>query len=347
MILDRAALGGIIAWAVAFMVAICPGLAAAAPPECLEDAEKTGTLSIVVENDLFAKTDRHYTAGQGLSWVTSPSTTPAWAGKLASDIPAFRDSKCVRAQYDLNQAIFTPSATMLSNPDPSDRPYGGWLNASVSLIGISGDDSRRLDQLTIGVGTVGPASLAQQAQRLVHTLEGIPIPAGWAFQLRNEPTLQLQYERSSRAFAYPSRKSLGLAFDVIPHAGFALGNVYTYADIGATMRVGVDLPQDYGPPRLGPSVPASTFFETDTRVGWYLFAGVEGRAVARNLFLDGNTLEDSRRVTKIPVVADVQAGLAITVYAVRLSYTQIWRSREFVGQSSPDQFGVVTLSVRW
>jgi lipid A 3-O-deacylase len=347
MILQRSAVAGITVLVGTLTIGMCPSIAGPAQPECLEDTEKTGTLSAVVENDLFAKTDRHYTAGQSVSWVTSARETPAWAKNLAKQIPAFKDWKCVRTQYDLNQAIFTPTATALSNPDPRDRPYAGWLNASFSLIGESGDMSNIIDRLTIGLGTVGPASLAEQAQRLVHTLESIPVPAGWAFQLRNEPTLQLQYERSWRDALPPRRLPLGLGFDVIPHAGFALGNVYTYANAGATARVGVDLPQDYGPPRLGPSVPATAFFESDKRVGWYLFASVEGRAVARNLFLDGNTFVDSRRVTKIPFIADVQGGLAITVRAVRISYTQIWRSREFAGQPSPDQFGVVTLSVRW
>jgi Uncharacterized protein conserved in bacteria (DUF2219) len=36
----------------------------------------------------------------------------------------------------------------------------------------------------------------------------------------------------------------------------------------------------------------------------------QGRAVARNIFLDGNTFQNSRRVVKEPVVAD----LALTVF---------------------------------
>lgn len=65
------------------------------------------------------------------------------------------------------------------------------------------------------------------------------------------------------------------------------------------LRLGQRLPLDYGPPRIQPSLPGSGFFvPPQDRFGWYLFAGVEGRAVARNIFLDGNTFRDSRSVDK-------------------------------------------------
>jgi hypothetical protein len=42
--------------------------------------------------------------------------------------------------------------------------------------------------------------------------------------------------------------------------------------------------------------------------GWDLFFGTQGRAVARNIFLDGNTFQNSRSVSKEPVVADLIIG---------------------------------------
>jgi hypothetical protein len=164
--------------------------------------------------------------------------------------------------------------------------------------------------------------------------------------LRNEPTVQLLFQRSWRAAAaYAFSSDYGL--DITPHAGFALGNVYTFANAGLTFRVGKDLQQDYGPPRLGPSVPGSGHFVPRSTFGWYLFAGVEGRAVARNIFLDGNTFVGGPRVSHTPLVADLQAGFAVTVDQLRLSYTHVWRTKEFETQRTPDQFGAISLSFRW
>jgi lipid A 3-O-deacylase len=84
-----------------------------------------------------------------------------------------------------------------------------------------------------------------------------------------------------------------------------------------------------------------------TRFGWYLFAGAEGRAVARGIFLDGNPWRNSQRFDKKPLVADLNAGLAIMVDAVRLAYTFVYRTEEFGGQDKPDTFVSISVSFRW
>ncbi|HEY8580935.1 MAG TPA: lipid A deacylase LpxR family protein [Beijerinckiaceae bacterium] len=307
------------------------------------EAEEQGTLSVVVENDLFARRDQSYTSGVRASWVTSPANTPKWAIDLARQVPLFADWGTVRTEYAIQQTIFTPPNTRLNPPDPLERPYAGWLNASIGLIGETGS---LLDQLSVSIGVVGPASLAQQSQRLVHDILGIDSPKGWDYQLRNEPTIQLRYQRSWRALAaYAFSSDYGL--DLTPHAGAALGNVYTFANAGVTFRIGKDLQQDYGPPRIGPSVPGSGYFVPRSTLGWYLFAGVEGRAVARNIFLDGNTFVDSRSVSRTPLVLDLQAGFSVTLDQLRVSYTHVWRTKEYETQRTPDQFGAVSVSLRW
>lgn len=324
-------------------IALSCALAAPALAQFPPKAEEKGTFSLVVENDLFQNTDRAYTSGVRASWVTAPQNTPAFAVELARRLPIFADWGAVRTEYAIQQAIFTPRNTSLYVPDPRDRPYAGWLNASFGLIGETGPI---LDQLSISLGVVGPASLARESQKLVHDILNESSPNGWKYQLRNEPTIQLAYQRSWRALAaYAFNTDFGL--DLTPHAGFTLGNVYTYANAGVTFRIGKDLQQDYGPPRVGPSVPGSNFFEPRSKLGFYLFAGVEGRAVARNIFLDGNTFVDSRSVDKRHFVGDVQAGAALTFDRLRVSYTQVWRSKEFFGQPTPERFGAVTASLRW
>ena len=81
--------------------------------------------------------------------------------------------------------------------------------------------------------------------------------------------------------------------------------------------------------------------------GWYLFAGVEGRAVAYNAFLDGPWFRASPDVEKKPFVADVQAGAALTWRGFRFAYTYVLRTREFDGQESSDRFGAITLPAGW
>ncbi|MCR6645696.1 MAG: lipid A deacylase LpxR family protein [Terricaulis sp.] len=82
------------------------------------------------------------------------------------------------------------------------------------------------------------------------------------------------------------------------------------------------------------------------RLSWSIFAGVQGRAVARNLFLDGNTWEDSASVERKPFVADFQTGLSVSAGDWRLAYTYVWRTEEFETQRARQDFGALALSVR-
>lgn len=311
-------------------------------PALAADEPETGTLSLVFENDLFYDTDRNYTNGVRAAWLSGPGRTPAWALDAARWFPLFPDGGTVRTNYAIGQNMYTPDDIALTTPPLDDRPYAGWLYGSIGLIAETG---RRLDQLELTLGVVGPASLAEQTQTIVHEITGSPEPRGWDTQLKNEPGVVLTYQRSWRRFI--SESISGFGFDATPHAGGALGNVFTYANAGLTLRFGRRLPLDYGPPRIQPSLPGSGFFVPQDGFGWYLFAGVDGRAVARNIFLDGNTFRDSRSVDKKPLVGDLQFGIAVTWRNVRLSYTHVLRTREFDTQDAADGFGAVSLSVRF
>jgi hypothetical protein len=184
-----------------------------------------------------------------------------------------------------------------------------------------------------------------------HRIFGFQQPKGWKYQLKNEPGVVLYYEKSRRSlYEFPLQGVIpieNLGVDITPHVGLALGNVMTYGAAGFTARFGDDLPADFGPPKIRPNLPGSDYFEPDDSFGWYLFGGLEGRLVARNIFLDGNTFQSSRSVDKNPVVADFQAGAALTFWRARLSYTHIWRTPEYIGQSAFDNFGSVALSMRF
>lgn len=305
------------------------------------DAEK-GTLNLLFEDGFFYNDDRDYTTGWLVSWTTAPSDTPDWAIGIARAVPFFGQTGVVRATYGLGQDIFDPDNFALKDPPTTDHPYGGYLYGQMGLAQLTDTD---LDQLQVELGMVGPASLAGNVQIFVHSILGDIHPMGWHYQLRDEPGLIINDEHSWRAVA--SGSFWGLSFDVDPHVGGAIGNVYDYVNAGAMGRIGLNLPDDYGPLRIEPSLPGTSFFEPTGNFSVYLFSGVDGRAVVRDLFLDGNTFEPSRHVDKIPFVGDFQTGLAIAMDRWRLAYTHVFRTKEFTTQQKAQQFGAVNLSVRF
>jgi lipid A 3-O-deacylase len=311
-----------------------------APPAAdAADDSSLGTFSFVLENDLFYNTDRDYTNGVQLAWVPRVDSPPDWPVRIAHMVPWFPKTGRVRHGYVLGQSMFTPRDITLTNPPADDRPYAGWLYGGV---GLAVETGRQLDQLALMLGVVGPASMAEQSQKFIHRAIGSPQPQGWDTQLGNEPGILLTYQRSWRGAATTLS---GFDLDLTPNMGGALGNVYTYANAGLTVRYGRHLPADYGPLRIQPSLPGAGFFAATKEFAWYLFAGFEGRAVARNIFLDGNTFQNSRSVEKNPLVGDLQWGIAVTWQNTRLSYTHVLRTREFKTQGGRDAFGAVSISV--
>lgn len=299
-------------------------------------------ITFTLENDLFAGHDDGYTNGVRASYVSPEANIPAWIEQMAAFMPFFPTQGHTRWTMALGQGMFAPTDLTLATPDPNDRPYAGWLYGTVGLIA---DRGSTLDNLQLTLGMVGPASLAGETQRLVHrTIHGT-IPQGWDHQLKNEPGLVLSYEHKWRGLIEFS--PFGLGADFTPSIGASVGNIYTHAAASLMFRIGYDLPSDYGPPVIRPNLPGSDFFVPSRTFGWYLFAGLEGRAVGRNIFLDGNTFQDSPSVDKRMFVGGVQAGVAFTYHNTRLAYTHVLRTHEFRGQANAEQFGALTLSVRF
>lgn len=303
-----------------------------------------GTFSLTFENDVVGNSDQDYTNGARISYVTPRDQLP-WAGRVARrNLGWLTDADDWYATVALGQNIYTPEDLSRVPPDPTDRPYAGFLYAS---FGIAADRGDRLDTIAIDLGVVGPASQADEVQRLWHEAFGFTEPEGWEYQLENEPGVRLLYERKYR-FGYDFNLPIfDLAVDAAPHFGLALGNVDTSAAAGLTVRVGDKLRDNYGPPRVRPALAGPGFYESDSGFGWYFFAGAEGRVVGRNIFLEGNTFRDSPDVDPHRLVADLQGGLALQFGGYELSYTHVFRSPEFDGEDGFSDFGSLTLSAKF
>ena len=293
-----------------------------------------------IENDSIAHTDRYYSHGLRFTLIRPIESENALQRKLARAIPLFHGEGDMSTAYAIGQNVYTPRNKRLSVPDPDDRPYAGWLYATV---GIDEQLDRGLDRAQLTFGVVGPASLAEEVQRQFHNARDRPLPQGWDNQLGNEITLMLSFERQWRALiSTPANYKWGV--DVTPHAGGSVGTPFTFINTGFMLRAGWDMPLDYGPPRIQPGLPGSGLFNPTKGLHWYTFAGVDLRAVALDLFLDGSTWRDSPSVDKKSFVGDLHVGFVVGFDHVRISYTHVVRSKEFKTQGESHNFGAFSIS---
>ncbi len=299
--------------------------------------------SLSLENDMFADRDQRYTNGVRFSTLRAEERLPEIFRRNLDKIPFFPEHGKKRFGFQLGQSMFTSDDTSDEDPPEDERPYAGWLYTTME---VSSDTGVTLDQFQITLGIVGKYSMAEQTQRIVHQLTGSSDPRGWHTQLKTEPGIIISYQRKWKAekkFA----DIAGLGFDFSPHIGGSIGNIFTHLSAGGMARAGFDLPRDYGPPLISPSLTGSNFFIPTNTFGWYVFAGFEGRAMARNIFLDGNTFRKSRSVDKKYFVGDIMTGAVLTFRHFRLAYTHVLRTREYRGQDGKDSYGAVTLTARF
>lgn len=304
--------------------------------EVLGDSSANGQrFSLTWENDAIAQSDRHYTQGANISYLSRDDSLPGWFQSLSERVPAIGfEIEAQKYGLALSQEIYTPEELRNANLIPDDRPYAGWLFGSVALQrrGKVSPRWRAMETFRLDLGVIGPESLAEDTQKIWHGLG----PQGWDHQLRTEPGAALRYDRRY-LFSAGRQKSGGWGYHVIPHLGGSVGNIATLLNAGSAFRLGYNIPNEFeaGQPR------------TSSRFGAYVFTGVEGRFVVRNIFLDGNTFRSSHSVDKKPMVGDVKIGITLVLKSVELTASHVFRTREFNDQKSSDSFGSATVTMKF
>jgi hypothetical protein len=320
-------------------------LAPLAAPVCaLADPAPADTASIVTlqdENSSISSSslsDRYYVNGLRAGYVSPTDDLPNFIAGLGNALGARQ-----RFEFDLEQSIFTPANTQAKPPPSIDRPYAGLLTGTLSLIEDT-DSTRTVFGLQFGV--VGPGAGAEELQNAFHDVIGQGHTNGWNYyQIHNEPVAELQF---TRVWRLPLVSAGGFETDVLPQVNLGLGNERVYGLAGGTFRFGQGLNSDFGVARVSPALSGGDVFQPTRPFAWYVFAGADGQLVPHDVTLNGNSFETSPHVNVEGAVGELQGGLAIMLYGVRLTYTQVLQTAEFRTQKSGfHQFGSLAASVRF
>lgn len=337
-----------------------------------------------LENDLFTGTDQNYTNGVALTLVSHdmsgelrPECLPApirlharlielvnpgfWSD--ADDVPGTQN-----VVVRFGQSIYTPEDYSRTDLIADDRPYAGLLYTGLAWNRRRhqpGSNREMLDTREITLGVIGPWSLAEQSQNLIHDAIGEDRFLGWDNQLKNEPAFQLAVDRKFRPFRGSGAVVPGFSADSIRMLGLRLGNIETSATAGIEGRVGWNLPNDFGSYPLRPGAenrpPSATSLHADRgasvasagrpRPGAHLFAIMEAKAVGYDFSLDGNLFRSGPGVTRRPWVAQAAIGFSaqaiVARHGVRLAVMHVYRTREFEEQDDNQAYGSIAVSIEF
>jgi len=308
-------------------IAMSPGAVAQDQPT----GPKLSAFQVYWENDAFLQndpSDEFYTNGVKIAWMFNPNVKgpPDWTTDFL-DLWC-RTGLCTDGEVEygyghaVGQNMYTPDTTTDPNPQPDDRPWAGYLYYSWILQSThkgkkEGQDVQNLFELQTGL--VGPGAGARFAQTQIHKLIDSAKPLGWSNQIRNEPTINL---------SYLWRKRIGSStLDFVPRFGGGVGNVMTYASVGGTVRLGFHIS---GFPQVLITPTVKSVDRELKKFELYVFAGGEGRAVAHNIFLDGNSFRNGPEILidRKGFVYDANFGFAVRYKGWRLDYTVVQRSTE-------------------
>jgi hypothetical protein len=325
---------------------------------CLQRGDE---IQVFIENDSFGSTDQYYTNGI----------------KFGCGIPAGRVSKLFTLPPDallrqitdgaqnhfglfLGQNLYTPRDISITGPQPNDRPWAAWLYVGAVAQSVkeevldSGITEGRLHTVEVDLGVVGPPALGRQVQSFWHRhIVDAPEPKGWGNQIRGEPGFMVSYLHKRR---YGNRNSV----QFVPHAGMSLGTIMTFVRTGGIVRIGRNM-TGFGPDSIEPGGAmlknARFLKESEGGAGdvrrdfeWFAFAGVDGRVIGHNIFLDGSLFRDGPGVQRRDTVYDISAGLSVRLDQLRVSVTRIKRSEEFrtpAGGGGRQRFYSVNIGVEF
>lgn len=287
-------------------------------------------------------TDRHYTSGQGFS--------VAWrgAGRGIADRLGLPASDRTAMGVLFAQQLFTPD-NIAQPREADDRPFAGYL-----YVGGFWQRQRNdvFDHVQVDVGVVGPSSLGEQVQELVHEFTDADDP-DWDGQLGDEFQFNLTLRRKWRFdLGQTSLAGRQIDWQLIPRAELDVGTTYRRAAVGGLVRVGYRMPDDFGPGRLLDLASETSDFlaDRDTGLSTYVFGQAVGRYVEWNTFLDGsNSRDPSLSVSREPFVSELSAGFAVEWKRhgvhTRVAYLQTVSSREFETQDGGNTVGSIAARV--
>jgi lipid A 3-O-deacylase len=322
-------------------------------------SENRGSYTFQLDNDLFANTDKDYTNGARLSYITSDRETSdftdmeSWLASVQRQTPdiitGFSSPEDPVYNYgvSLTQLMFTPDDLNAFAAPPGEHPYVGWLALGFSL---HAKDSNAINSVELSLGLTGKNAFAETTQDFVHSVRDIPKFNGWDSQMPSELTVNLFFTQKRRLFRDAPTDTF-FSSDGFGEWGLALGNYKTAIDFGFITRAGFNLPADISDPRLGPTSYSHNIFDgkLERTSNWSAFVifGAKAGASLHDISLDGPLLRNFEMgIEKRPISGEAYLGVALRWQSWELSYVHTFRSREFEEQPNGPQFGSLSLRLR-
>ncbi|MEZ8739667.1 DUF2219 domain-containing protein [Photobacterium swingsii] len=276
----------------------------------IQDSNTLRSISFSMENDGIVQNDQNYTNGIFLNYNSAVTTdlanqTPFPISTIANWLP-LQSHAWQGWRLKLGQQMWTPSDITLEQPQPNERPYAGLLFLDTGIFQYT---ASRADKLTFRLGTVGPNSLAESAQKFVHSVTPSKAPQGWAYQIENQIIANVNYEGHQLFNRFSSIKDKQWEWSAVGRLD--AGNYRSEAALGSVVRWGSQLSETFGSTGFTPNQTTDLGLLSSSRSGYFLYAGLEGRYRFNDITIEGNKPDEVYDVTLQHWQATITAGVVL------------------------------------
>ena len=303
-------------------------------------------LSITWDNDLLTGSDRGYTNGLAISYLTDPakkmdgrnSEPDSTTSSVLGDLPGISSPGHQRAwAFSIRQLMITPKDITDSQPDTNDLPYAGYLSVDATLWSW---DANTITGYGASLGVVGPESGAEASQKWVHKLTGSERPRGWDNQLGTDVVGGIKGTHGLKFFDHGSE---GLQQDAAFVGSATLSSFRTSLNLGSVWRVGHNLPINFVPDYAGYSSTIGLPGALDSNgSGWSVFVGL-GVEVVPYSYLEKHSspyrFEES--------LLQGHVGVGATMHWDKLQLALTVRATTGEEETNKDNFSFGSLSMTW
>lgn len=283
------------------------------------------------ENDAYLATlnDRYYTNGLFIYFrrALNPNNLSENVEKKTYEI-------------SVGQKIYTPYWGMVAKKEDQDRPFAGYLYAGAAYSVFYKKES--LLKTSIEIGTVGPNSLAQDAQEFLHKTVGFYTPAGWEYQIKNEIAVNLSANYSKLII-----RSNDNAVDLSGNGYANLGTTFSGVGASAVFRAG-KLNQLFNSAYHNAVIGESKTKRLNNSE-FFFYLKPQLNVVAYDATIQGSLFNNNSPLTfgVKPIVFEQQFGVNYSSQRFTIDFNVIFKTKEVKSAAKAQNYGGLSLYYRF
>jgi lipid A 3-O-deacylase len=244
-------------------------------------------------------------------------------------------------EVSVGQRMYNPISGYAPNPLTQDRPFAGYLYAGGALSWFKSNES--VLKASAEIGIVGPSSLAEDGQELLHKTVGFYELAGWEYQIKDEVAINLSVQYTKLI-----HRLVDNAADISFEGYVNAGTTFSGAGAGILLRAG-SINQLFNTSYLNSSIGNNA--KTKSLVPREIFFYVKPQLnfVAYDATVQGSMFKNNSPITfdVKPIVFAQQLGFNFSSQRFTVDFGVIFKTKEIESSARAHQWGAISMFYRF